>query len=64
MAGELPVTCWTTVAELIDQFLVWVRENKAPGTYDWYFNHCDKFVKYCGLKLRVTDKEVRKKFSS
>ncbi len=53
MAGELPVTSRTTVAELIDQFLVWVKESRSPGTYDWYFIRCSKFVKYCGLKLRV-----------
>lgn len=55
MAGDLPVSGRTTVAELVDRFLVWIRENRAPKTYDWYFHHCNRFVIYVGPKMRFTE---------
>jgi integrase len=64
MAGDLPVTSRTTVAQLIDQFLVWVKQNKEPRTYEWYLAHCNRFVNHIGLKLRVSDKDVRQKYST
>src|SRR5262245_59935964 len=55
MAADMPVTGRTTVAQLVDQFLVWMRENRAATTYNWYFHHCNRFVAHVGVKMRVTE---------
>jgi integrase len=55
MAGEAPVTCKTPAVQVIDQFLLWTQQNRAPATYDWYFHHCQGFAKFIGAKLTVAD---------
>jgi len=53
MAGELPVTTKTPAINLIDQFLVWTKENRSEATYDWYYRHLQSFADYIGPKKRV-----------
>lgn len=53
MAGEAPVTSKTTVEALIDQFLWWTKNNRAPRTYEWYLLHLNSFTKHVGPKLTV-----------
>jgi hypothetical protein len=36
MAGELPTTSKTTVADIVAQFLAWCEKNRATGTAKWY----------------------------
>lgn len=55
MGSELPTTNKTTVAALVAQFLGWIEQNRKPGTYEWYRNHCESFVKHVGPRLRVSD---------
>jgi hypothetical protein len=55
MAGQTPATSKTTVEALVDQFLVWIQQNRAPATYDWYLNHCQSFIKHVGHRLKVSD---------
>lgn len=55
MAGELPVTNKTTAQLLIDQFLLWTKENRAEATYDWYLQHLQSFADFIGPKLLVHD---------
>ncbi|HEY3395009.1 MAG TPA: hypothetical protein VGK58_20055 [Lacipirellulaceae bacterium] len=38
MAAEAPVTSKTTVAELIDQFLHWTKQNRAKRTFECISN--------------------------
>lgn len=50
MAGETPIAGRSTVIVLLDQFLCWVKENRAPRTYDWYYDHIKPFSKYIGRR--------------
>jgi integrase len=50
MAGEAPVTGRSTVISLLDQFLIWIKENRAPRTFDWYYGHLNPFSKYVGRR--------------
>jgi integrase len=53
MAAETLITSKTTLAQLIDQFLHWTNENKAPRTFKWYQRHLKSFVQFIGYKLPV-----------
>lgn len=55
MADEAPVTSKTTVVALLDRYLIWTKENRAPRTYDWYLDHLQSFARYVGAKLKVGD---------
>lgn len=65
MAGELPTTSKTTVAEIVAQYLAWVEKNRAPATYKWYVKFLDKspkkwkvrrtFLDYIPASMRVSD---------
>jgi integrase len=43
----------TSVAEILDAYLDWCKSHRAPGTYDWYKDRCQKFVDFIprGLKF-------------
>jgi hypothetical protein len=49
----VPVTLRTTVAQIADRFLKWIKDNRAEATYDWYLNHCNRFVSHVGVKMKV-----------
>lgn len=55
MAGSTPVTARTPVVSVLDQFLVWTKDNKAPDTYKWYHHHLQRFARFIGPKLRLGD---------
>lgn len=55
MSAEAPVTNNTTVVDLVERFLVWMKENRKPSTHEWYRNHCAIFVKHVGRRLKVSD---------
>jgi hypothetical protein len=55
MAEDLPVTPKTTVCELMDQFLSWTQNQRAPSTYRWYLQHCQSFADFIGKKFKVLD---------
>ncbi|HMP06138.1 MAG TPA: hypothetical protein PJ982_07310, partial [Lacipirellulaceae bacterium] len=55
MASDLPVTSKTTVTQLVDQFLAWLRANRKPGTHEWYKNHCESFTRHVKARLLVAD---------
>ncbi len=55
IAGQQPATSKTTVAEIVDAFLVWTQEHKKPTTFDWYTRHCQSFIDHIGKSLRVTE---------
>jgi len=38
------VTNSVTAAEILDKFLLWVGDNKAQGTLDWYEKHLQAFL--------------------
>jgi integrase len=38
---------------LLDQFLQWVKENRAPRTFDWYYGHLQPFAHFIGPKRAV-----------
>ncbi len=42
-----------TVAQLIDEFLEWLKQNRSPRTYEWYRDHLRRFYKHHGPHLRV-----------
>ena len=44
-----------TVAELLDDYLEYVHQNRAQRTYLWYRNYLRKFVAYIGKRLKVTE---------
>lgn len=44
MAAEVKPTSKLTVAELLDRFLTWTSENRAPRTFDWYKDHLQHFL--------------------
>lgn len=48
-----------TVAELVDDFLVWVqgqvkKEKLAPRTYKWYDEHLQPFARFIGTAMTVS----------
>lgn len=55
MADRTPVTSRTTVKELLDQFLVWTKDNRAKGTYGWYLFHLQRFADFIGPKMQVAE---------
>lgn len=55
MASMEPATSRTAVVVLLDQFLGWTKENKAEGTYKWYFQYLQNFGRFIGPKLRIGD---------
>jgi len=55
MAGEAPVTPKTTVAALLERYLLWTQENREPGTFNFYARHLRSFAKHIGARLRVAD---------
>lgn len=55
MADEQPVTSKTTVAELVDQFLVWTHDNREKTTFDWYLKYCQGFLDYTGKRMKVSE---------
>jgi integrase len=65
MAGEIPTTSKTTVAEIVHQFLAWVEINRAPATHEWYVKYLAKspktakvrrtFLDYIGERKLVSD---------
>lgn len=44
MASEVKPMSRITVAELLDRFLTWTSENRAPRTLDWYKAHLQHFL--------------------
>ncbi len=48
-SSELPIT----VAQIIDEYLEWLKFNRAPGTYRWYYDYLQSFVDHIGAKLKV-----------
>jgi integrase len=57
MAGREPVISSSrrTVAQLIDEFLEWTKQNRAERTYEWYRDHLRRFFQRIGPRLRVAD---------
>lgn len=55
MSTDAPVTINATVADLIERFLTWMKENRKKSTHEWYRNHCSSFVKHVGRRLKVSD---------
>lgn len=65
MAGELPTTNRTTVAEIVAQYLAWVEKNRSPATHEWYVKYLDyspksaktrrTFLDYIGDRKLVAD---------
>jgi integrase len=51
MAGEQPVTSKTTVQQLCQQFLDWIKANRAERTHEWYYGHLESFVEHVGSKM-------------
>lgn len=58
MAGRLPVTERTPTARVLDQFLVWVQQNRATQTYKWYLNHLQSFADAVGT-IHVGDLKAK-----
>lgn len=54
MAGIAPVTDRTAVADLLDKYLAWTKENREPATFSWYDTHLRSFKKYVG-KLTINE---------
>lgn len=65
MAGELPTTNKTTVADIVAQYLDWVKSNRAPATHEFYSKYLAKskkaakvrrsFLDYIPATMRVSD---------
>lgn len=55
MAGELPTTSKTTVAEIVAQFLAWCEKNRAPATAKWYAKYLDHSPKSAKVRRTFLD---------
>jgi hypothetical protein len=53
MAGQTAITGRTSAVLLLDQFLQWVKENRAPRTFDWYYGHLQPFAHFVGPKRTI-----------
>ncbi len=43
---NLPTSTGLTVAEVVDKFLDWCQNHRAPRTYEWYFDHLQSFIDF------------------
>jgi integrase len=48
MADKAPVSEDTPAKLVLDRFLFWAQENRAPRTYAWYLFHLQKFSNFIG----------------
>ncbi|QDU30774.1 site-specific tyrosine recombinase XerC [Anatilimnocola aggregata] len=55
MAGHREMAPSTPVVEVLDQFLVWVGNNQAPKTLEYYKRYLDSFARHIGTRVRVQD---------
>lgn len=46
---------FTSVACVLDRFLDWTKQHRAPSTYDWYLAHCQSFAKTLPENLSVEE---------
>lgn len=44
-----------SVLAVVDDFLEWTRENRAPRTFDWYRDRCQGFVETIPADLAVSE---------
>ncbi len=51
--GRTEAGPFLTVSRLIDEYLEWVQQNRAPRTYQWYRDYLVRFHEFHGPRLRV-----------
>jgi integrase len=47
------------VADILDKFLNWTLNNKAPRTFEWYQDHLQAFLNHLGTKASMPVSELR-----
>ncbi|MGE0536610.1 MAG: tyrosine-type recombinase/integrase [Pirellulales bacterium] len=52
---DVEATSSSTVCEVLDDFLQWVKDWREEGTFRWYRNHLRDFRSFIGDSLRLLD---------
>jgi len=55
MAGQRDLSPAEPVAAVVDEFLEWVKKEKAPLTFAYYRRHLESFVNHVGGRLTVSE---------
>ena len=53
--GQMQSGPLLTVSRLIDHFLAWCEQNRAPRTYEWYRDYLQAFHRFIGPSLKMSD---------